>query len=872
MARKIYGVRDESIVKKERTVRDIKSPFEIVRDFIHGDNIPHVALACYVAGFFVPLLLYFNLLVVTPIIIYRYRAPLRLPMYVPKGAGVPLDANEVDLKTADKRAGKPKGIHYFGFDPIRKKQVWSTDNVLRQHHFYAATTGGGKTESIAGICANFYIYGSGFILIDGKADLNLPVKLFGLAYRMMRVNDILLVNYIRGGLTMWEPDEQLISNRFNQFMDSTESSISELMKSLLSGDGDIWSKRADDYIAGLTRPLAYQRDMGRLVFSIRSYVEYMELERVGKDIVGNKSIPDEVKASTTNFVRTLPGMDMPAFELIKTGQSIKNNPQVYEQFGYITMQIIPILNMIKGDYGHIFNCVYGHVNMRDVVTSRRSLVTLLPALEKSQSALQALGRVVITATKDMMSMGTGYQLEGEVNKLLAKRFSNCYSPYAAVFDEAAYYAVEFAFAPIFAQARGLGFSAFIALQDINAVKIISDKIYHEIKTTASNAVTKIAGRIEDVDDTLEMFVKRGGKKQVAAMDSLDIDYDPVVTRNVENRTSIKEEDVLSLNDFTSMVEGETIILHKDYLIYCDMFSLLGFSKVSPFTKVMVKLGLSNKKWDDIKPMELVPTLRGMHLNDFTPVGRLDDKEISRLRDTPERLAANLRRIINSNEVFSINESNRDCVAFNDRIVLHEGSKLVSSKRSWQTVVMASSEHRDRMQASFAALVGDQPSTNSAKGVPNQDETINRLYQDDTEIEMDEDEYEEESGGDAAIMAIDVDGNDVPVSKRVIVGRQKKFDAAWAGVLEKTGLSEADFIPAMAEIDKALERDEALDNTPSAVAERDEEYKIKAKLTYDAIRKSADYPGSKILLPRSVETTNTLLENILKQMDSDGITS
>ncbi|WFG00219.1 hypothetical protein [Aeromonas caviae] len=422
------------------------------------------------------------------------------------------------------------------------------------------------------------------------------------------------------------------------------------------------------------------------------------------------------------------------------------------------------------------------------------------------------------------------------------------------------------------RARGLGFSAFIALQDINAVKIISDKIYHEIKTTASNAVTKIAGRIEDVDDTLEMFVKRGGKKQVAAMDSLDIDYDPVVTRNVENRTSIKEEDVLSLNDFTSMVEGETIILHKDYLIYCDMFSLLGFSKVSPFTKVMVKLGLSNKKWDDIKPMELVPTLRGMHLNDFTPVGRLDDKEISRLRDTPERLAANLRRIINSNEVFSINESNRDCVAFNDRIVLHEGSKLVSSKRSWQTVVMASSEHRDRMQASFAALVGDQPSTNSAKGVPNQDETINRLYQDDTEIEMDEDEYEEESGGDAAIMAIDVDGNDVPVSKRVIVGRQKKFDAAWAGVLEKTGLSEADFIPAMAEIDKALERDEALDNTPSAVAERDEEYKIKAKLTYDAIRKSADYPGSKILLPRSVETTNTLLENILKQMDSDGITS
>ncbi|MNH07428.1 hypothetical protein D3C79_668190 [compost metagenome] len=321
-----------------------------------------------------------------------------------------------------------------------------------------------------------------------------------------------------------------------------------------------------------------------------------------------------------------------------------------------------------------------------------------------------------------------------------------------------------------------------------------------------------------------------------------------------------------------MVEGETIILHKDYLIYCDMFSLLGFSKVSPLTKVMVKLGLSKDKWDDIKPMELIPTLRGMHLNDFTPVGRLDDKEISRLRDTPARLTANLRRIINSDEAFSINETNRDCIAFNERIVLHEDNCLVSSKRAWQTVVAASSEHRDRMQASFAALVGDQPSTNSAKSGMDQNETINRLYQDDDDIEIDNDDYEDEGHDDAAIMAMDVDGNDVPVSKRVIVGRQKKFDAAWAGVLEKTGLSEADFIPTMVEIDKSLERDEGLDNTPSAVADRDEEYKIKAKLTYDAIRKSADYPGSKILLPKSVETTNTLLENILKQMDSDGITS
>lgn len=870
MARKIYGVSDEAIVKKTRTTRDIKTPFELIAEFIMHENLPQVALVSYIAGFFVPLLVYFNLVILTPIMIYRYRKPVELPMYVPKGFGIAKDAHEVDLTTPEKGAGEPKGIHYFGFDTVRKRQVWSTDNVLRQHHFYAATTGGGKTESIAGICANFYIYGSGFILIDGKADLNLPVKLFSLAYRFMRVNDLLLVNYIRGGLVMWEPDEQLISNRFNQFMDSTESSIAELMKSLLSGDGDIWSKRADDYIGGLTRPLTYLRDMGRLQFSIRSYVEYMELERVGKDIVGNKNIPDEIKASTTNFVRTLPGMDGPAFEVIKSGQSLKQNPQVYEQFGFITMQIIPVLNMIKGDYGHIFNCVYGHINMRDVVTSRRSLVTLLPALEKSASALQSLGRVVITATKDMMSMGTGYQLEGESHKLLAKRFSSCYSPYAAIFDEAAYYAVEFAFAPIFAQARGLGFAAFIALQDINAVKIVSDKIYHEIKTTAANAVTKIAGRIEDVDDTLEMFTKRGGKKQVAAMDGLDHDYDPVISRQVENRISIKEEDLLTLHDFTAMVEGEVIILHKDYRIYCDMFSVLGKSKVNVFEKALVKLGLSSKTWDDIKPIDLVPVLRGLQLNDFTPVGRLDEKEIARLKELPLRLTANLRRIINSKEPFSIDDRNRDCIEFNERIVLREGGKLVPMKKAWQTVISASEAHRDKMQAGFSQLTGSPSPVASA--VSNADTINQRLYTDEQDIAFDDEDDDYEIDDDEMILATGANGEDVPVAKRTIENRQRKFDAAWVGVLEKTGLSESDFVPNMVAIDKALENCVELDRSDSATVAREEKYSISAKSTYEAIRRSADYPGSSILLPKSVETTTTLLENILQQMDSDGITS
>ncbi len=840
MARKQYGASDSDIVKSSRIRRDIRTPLEIARDFIHSENFETTVMVSCCAGLVVPLLNYFNLAVLTPLIIYKYWKPVLLPMYVPKGWGIPKDAHEVNLADVHKRAGPPKAIHYFGFDPISKKQVWSTDNVIRQHQFYAGTTGSGKTESIMGICANFLIFGSGFILIDGKADLNLPAKLFALFFRFLRVNNLFLINYIRGGLTLWSPDERLLSNRFNQFSDASESSISELMKSLLDGDNDIWAKRADDYIGGLTRPLAYQRDMGKLDFSIRSYVDFMELERVGKDIVNNPDIPDEIKASTTSFVRTLPGMDIPSFSMIKEGQSLKNNAQVYEQFGYITMQIIPVLNMIKGDYGHIFNCVKGHINMRDVVTSRRSLCTLLPALEKSPATLQSLGRVVITAAKDMMSIGTGNQLEGDVTKLLEARFSNCYSPYGSIFDEAAYYAVQFAFAPIFAQARGLGFASFIALQDINAVKIIDEKIYHEIKTTAANAVTKIGGRIEDTQDTLEVFTKRGGQVNVASMKSLDIDYDPIISRRVENATSIEKEDMLTLHDFTSMVEGEVIILHRDTRVYCDMFSLL----------------------DKIKNESVLPGLRGLTLNDFVPLGRLSDKELEDLRDAPKKLTSEIRRVINgAAKQADIDFASPDFDELAKKITTHANGEVRPFASSMISALMGTSDYRQKMLATFKMLSGDTSEDTAPQSVTNdaldqkQATVINNLYSDDSKLNITDNDFSDDA--QEQNIADESSDNFIAVTHDKIIERQQKFDNQWPKVLESAGLTQQSVETNMGAIQRHYH--------PEMSVEESEKI---AKRTYDAVISSNNYPGSEASLKRDDELTAHLFKSILDEMNSE----
>ena len=92
-------------------------------------------------------------------------------------------------------------------------------------------------------------------------------------------------------------------------------------------------------------------------------------------------------------------------------------------------------------YGYIFNTQLSEVNFWDVVTNRRILVVLLPALAKSQNELSMLGKIIIACIKQMASSGLGKESEGLVETTLWKNATTSRTAFYAILDELGYYIV-----------------------------------------------------------------------------------------------------------------------------------------------------------------------------------------------------------------------------------------------------------------------------------------------------------------------------------------------------------------------------------------------------------------------------------------------
>ena len=82
----------------------------------------------------------------------------------------------------------------------------------------------------------------------------------------------------------------------------------------------------------------------------------------------------------TNYLSTLPGYN----------KERKQVSQVFEQHGYITMQLTRVFASLADTYGHILRTGLA-MDLKDVVLNRRLMVVLLPAL-KVTDELSNLGK------------------------------------------------------------------------------------------------------------------------------------------------------------------------------------------------------------------------------------------------------------------------------------------------------------------------------------------------------------------------------------------------------------------------------------------------------------------------------------------------
>jgi intracellular multiplication protein IcmO len=330
---------------------------------------------------------------------------------------------------------------------------------------------------------------------------------------------------------------------------------------------DMWKGRAISFVESLMKVLVAMRDAGYLLLdanTIRNYFHLTKLETIvldkafprdGMESVSLEHFPPEVLEPLANYVLNLPG-----FRKESKGKQVS---QVFEQHGYITMQLGRIFTSLADTYGHILRIRLPEVDLSDVVLNRRILVVLLPALEKSPEELANLGKIIIATLKSMMASGLGDSVEGEWKDLIERKPTNAETPYLCVLDEYGYYAVE-GFAVVPAQARSLGFSVIFAGQDLPAFQKASKE---EAASIGANTNIKVCMKLEDPVETWDFFMKTAGESYVTHVDSFQVDQGSVLGTYADAKGARLEKRArIDLLDLKEQTEGEAHFFFKSKIV------------------------------------------------------------------------------------------------------------------------------------------------------------------------------------------------------------------------------------------------------------------------------------------------------------------
>lgn len=583
-------------------IRDTRTLSQRVYDFFEDPrNIAAVMVVIAFSLIFFRGLADIIIVIAAGIFAYAMTRKPKLPFRMPMRSGM-LDYN--DIKPGGNLPNKARGICFFGNDRMTNEELWFNNDDMRTHVLIFGSTGSGKTEALASLAFNALVQGSGFIYIDGKGDNTLFAKIFSMSRGVGREDDILLINFMTGARDIIGPQERRLSNTMNPFASGSSSMLSQLVVSLMdsggsSPDGDMWKGRAISFVEALMKVLVYMRDDGKILLDANSIRNYFSLERLeamtmdkvfqrdGQEPVSLAGAPENVLEPIYNYVINLPG-----YNKQKKGKQVS---QVYEQHGFITMQLTRVFTSLADTYGHILRTNLAEVDLRDVVLNRRILVVLLPALEKSPEELSNLGKVIIATLKAMMAAGLGEQVEGTYTEVIARKPTNAPTPFMCIMDEYGYYAVK-GFAVVPAQARSLGFSAIFAGQDLPAFQKASKE---EALSIGANTNIKIAMKLEDPIETWDFFSKTAGEAYVTKVDSFQTNPQSMFNNYMDTRSASSEKrQRIDLMDLKDQREGEAHIFFRSSIIRAKMF----YANPAPVAKMRLNHFL---KVDAIDIKELV---------------------------------------------------------------------------------------------------------------------------------------------------------------------------------------------------------------------------------------------------------------------------
>jgi len=581
------GLDEEHELAPQLLLRDTRTLGMKIVDFFYDPlNAAMLIVCCGVGAFFFPPLAEVATLLGFFAFLYAITRRHKLPFRMPQRSGAP-DFN--DISPGSNKPAKARGICFFGNKKKTGEELWFNNDDMRTHVLIFGSTGSGKTEALASLAFNALVQGSGFLYVDGKGDNSLFAKIFSMTRSMGREDDLLLINFMTGARDIVGPQEKRLSNTMNPFCNGSSSMLSQLVISLMDSgsggsDGDMWKGRAMVFVEALMKVLVYMRDQGKILLdanTIRLYFDLPRLEvmaidrmfiRDNQEPVSLADAPAVILEPIQNYLNTLPG-----FDRSKKG---KQSGQVYEQHGFITMQLTRVFGSLADTYGHIIRTNLAEVDLKDVVLNRRILVVLLPALEKSPDELSSLGKVIIASLKAMMAAGLGDTVEGSYREIISRKPTNAPTPYMCILDEYGYYAVK-GFAVVPAQARSLGFSVIFAGQDLPAFQKASKE---EAASIGANTNIKICMKLEDPLETWDFFQKTAGESWVTKVDSFQTQAGSLLNSYMDSRSASSEKRArVDLLDLKEQTPGEAHIFFKSKIVRARMF----FANPLPVEKIRI---------------------------------------------------------------------------------------------------------------------------------------------------------------------------------------------------------------------------------------------------------------------------------------------
>ena len=571
---------------KADVMRDIRPLYMRLGDALQRPNYSFTIFVMGASSLF----LFPNLILFADIIFILYclffwwlrKRDRKLPAKLPMGAPWK-DTNNM----TPGKDGTAEGILFVGNEAKTKQQVWFNNSDARTHILYLGTTGSGKTEGLKSFATSAMSWGSGFVYIDGKADMDLWSSLSSLVRRFGRDDDLLVLNYMTGN-----SDERAPSNTMNPFSSGSASYLTQMLISLMpeaEGDNAMWKERAVSLLSSLMPALTYKRDHQDFPLSVNSIRNYLNLNYVIQ-LSRDEAIPERIREGLKGYLDTLPGYVDDAFDdegkekPMGPDQPMVDTTTVRQQHGYLTMQFTRALQSLGDDYGYIFDTQAADVDMVDVVLNRRILVVLIPALEKSGDETANLGKIIAATIKGMMGSTLGAKLEGESSTVIENRPTHSSTPFMTIFDEVGYYTAQ-GMAVMAAQARSLGFCLVFAAQDLQAME---KRVKEEARSITANCNIKVFGKLQDPTQTREFFENHIGKDYVAKVSSLQLTGGMSTGSYADsNQATIETGTRADYDDLKEMKEGEAIVSFAMDIIQTNIFySNPGHAKAMRVTRYL----------------------------------------------------------------------------------------------------------------------------------------------------------------------------------------------------------------------------------------------------------------------------------------------